>query len=459
MRTMILIPLLFCFSICSLIFQKGKLEDYKKKIIEKDLTTMMTLFSFEDITFQNFIFNYKNINLYQISNIEKKNFFYNKEGIEIEINNKSNLIELNQKDLNNPFLNFEIEFQLTNLDTLKSYSGKFKMISENIRIQKIYDQNSDIKGRTLFTLTYLNLEITDLPIEQEFLNNLIKFFCYSQEKKISDLFNKKAVEKCFEIEIKSQKIIKVKINNEEQKENTIKFSQNSVPKILSSNIIQIPLSGSVNERFVESEIDPNFTPIEENLFYMNKEIFYNLLVDNIYDFEVTNNNILTSDFKLSMKYLKIIIPDFQYLYPDSIDLKLHNKMIKFSPVFGKLKFNGMLYIHTEIKSINDDLSILKFNQSLNITLIPQYSKELNLQIFSITLNDINILNQEIRIQNKQLLVKWIENCYKNFLLKGKNSFVFVNGIDLMKEDIIDFEPIIQDDENWLKFLEKKNILF
>jgi hypothetical protein len=29
----------------------------------------------------------------------------------------------------------------------------------------------------------------------------------------------------------------------------------------------------------------------------------------------------------------------------------------------------------------------------------------------------------------------------------------------MKEDIIDFEPIIQDDENWLKFLEKKNILF
>ena len=140
-------------------------------------------------------------------------------------------------------------------------------------------------------------------------------------------------------------------------------------------------------------------------------------------------------------------------------MKLHNKMIKFSPVFGKLKFNGMLYIHTEIKSINDDLSILKFNQSLNITLIPQYSKELNLQIFSITLNDINILNQEIRIQNKQLLVKWIENCYKNFLLKGKNSFVFVNGIDLMKEDIIDFEPIIQDDENWLKFLEKKNILF
>ena len=75
MRTMILIPLLFCFSICSLIFQKGKLEDYKKKIIEKDLTTMMTLFSFEDITFQNIIFNYKNINLYQISNIEKKKFF------------------------------------------------------------------------------------------------------------------------------------------------------------------------------------------------------------------------------------------------------------------------------------------------------------------------------------------------------------------------------------------------
>jgi hypothetical protein len=101
---------------------------------------------------------------------------------------------------------------------------------------------------------------------------------------------------------------------------------------------------------------------------------------------------------------------------------------------------------------------LKFNQSLNITLIPKYSNELNIQIFSITLNEINILNQEIRIQNKQLLVKWIENCYKNFLLKGKNSFVFVNGIDLMKEDIIDFEPIIQDDENWLKFLEKKKYI-
>ena len=41
-----------------------------------------------------------------MSDVEIKNVSYNLKRIDIEINNKSNLIEINQNDITNPFFNF-----------------------------------------------------------------------------------------------------------------------------------------------------------------------------------------------------------------------------------------------------------------------------------------------------------------------------------------------------------------
>jgi hypothetical protein len=97
---------------------------------------------------------------------------------------------------------------------------------------------------------------------------------------------------------------------------------------------------------------------------------------------------------------------------------------------------------------------LKFNQVLNISIITQYISDIfNLQISSIKINNISILTEGVRIQNKQLLIKWINDSYSQFLLKGGSKF-FINGINLLKENIIDYSAILKKDENWIKFLDK-----
>ena len=247
--------------------------------------------------------------------------------------------------------------------------------------------------------------------------------------------------------------IKIQLNTPSKKNNTIKLFQNSSPKILSEKLIQIPLSGSVNNKKLDPSIDPQFTIKEENLFYMHKDIFYNLINDNLYNFNITDDNNIEIEYKLSMKYLKLIIPDFKYLYPDSMNLIAINKMVKFVPYNDQKNIFGMLFIETEINSIIGDLNILKFNQVLNISINTQYiSNEFNLQISSIKINNITFLTQNVRIQNKQLLIKWINNSYSKFLLK-KGSKFFLNGINMLKENLIDYSAILKTDENWIKFLD------
>ena len=279
MKIMILIIFLFSYSLSSLIFKKVLLDEYKKELITKNIKSITKLYDFQELTFESFNFKFNN-NIYQIANITKKNIIYNINAIDISINEKNNSIDFFQNTLN-PFLNLEIEFKLINLDTSESNYGKFNMISENITIQKIYQSNPEIKGNTFIKLSIKDL--SDLPIDKNFIEEILKFFCYSQEKKISNLFNTKAVQKYFNEEIESQEIT-IQLNTPSKKNNTIKLFQNSSPKILSEKLIQIPLSGSVNNKKLDPLIDPQFTTKEENLFYMHKDIFYNLINDNLYNY-------------------------------------------------------------------------------------------------------------------------------------------------------------------------------
>ena len=449
MKRMILIIFLFSYSLPSLIFKKGIFDEYKKEIITTNLKSITKLYDFKDITFESFNFKYKN-NIYQITNITNKNVIYNITTIDISINEKNNLIEFFQESIKIPFLIIEIEFKLINLDTLESNNGKFNMTTENIIIQKIFQSNQEIKGKTFLKLSLKDL--SDLPIDKDFIEEILQFYCYSQEKTMSNLFNTKAVQKYFNEEIESQEIT-IQLNTPSKKNNTIKLFQDSLPKFLYP-IIQIPLSGSVNNKRVDPLIDPQFTSRVENLLYMHKDIFHNLIEDNLYDFNITDDNNIEPMYKLSMKYLKLIIPDFKYLYSDSMNLIAINKMINFVPyndddyIFGKLK------IETEINSLFDNLNVLKFNQVLNINIIPQYISDIfNLQISSIKISEISILTEGIRFQNKQLLIKWINDSYSQFLLKGGNKF-FLKGINLLKENIIDYTATLKKDKYWIKFLDK-----
>ena len=449
MKILILIIFLFSYSLSSLIFKKGILDEYKKEIITTNIKSITKLYDFKEITFESFNFKYNN-NIYQITNITNKNVIYNINSIDILINEKNNSIEFFQNSIN-PFLIFEIEFKLINLDTSESKDGKFNMTSENITIKKIYQSNPEIKGNTYVKLSLKDL--SDLPIDKKFIEEILKFYCYSQEKKISNLFNTKAVQKYFNEEIEFQQI-KIQLNTPSKKNNTIKLFQNSSPKILSEKLIQIPLSGSVNNKKVDPLIDPQFSSKEENVLYMHKDIFHNLINDNLYNFNITDENNIEPEYKLSMKYLKLIIPDFKYLYPDSMNLIAINKMIKFVAYNDENYIFGMLFIETEIKSLINNLDILKFNQVLNISIITQYISDIfNLQISSIKINNISILTEGVRIQNKQLLIKWINDSYSQFILKGGSKF-FINGINLLKENIIDYSAILKKDENWIKFLDK-----
>ena len=435
MKRMILIIFLFSYSLSSSIFKKRQIDEYKKEMITTNIKSIAQLFDFKDITYESFNFKYNNI-IYQITNITNKNAIYNINTIDISIN---------------PFLIIEIEFELINLDTLESNYGKFNMTTENIIIQKIYLKDKGIIGNTFFKLSLKDL--SDLPIDKNFIEEILLTFCYSQEKKLSNLFNIKAVQKYFNKEVESQEIT-VQLNTPSKKNNTIKLYQDSSPKILSEKIIQIPLSGSVNKHSVESYKYPEFSSKEENLLYMDVSIFHRLIDDNIYNFNITDENNIEPKYKLNMKYLKLIIPDFKYLYPDSMNLIAINRMIIFIPFYEEKCIVGKINVETEINSLIDNLNVLKFRQVLRFRMIPQYISDVfNFQITFLEVHQLFFLTKGIRFQNKNLLINWLNDSYSKYLLKGGNKF-FLKGINLLKENIIDYTAKVDKDEYWIKFLDK-----
>lgn len=435
----------------SMVFQKVKARSIEETFIA-GIKEMTSSYSFEDLTFNDIIYNYNNQNLIQISEHSKSEIQYDTSSLTISFPN-TNATEMYQTTSDSPFLQTTISFKVTVLETSATTSGSFTLFSNNFRLQKIYDENAKIlKPKTYFELSFKNLSIdlSSVIIDQEFMNMIIRFFCYEQEKKMSKMFNEKAAMKYIE-EHQIKKLEKQVFVLGRQ--NIIDLTISSSEQLIAGQIAQQARYGAVNGRLAldyESEYDSK----EESVLSFRKEIFQNIIKDNLIEFSLTEENNLYKEIHLNMNYLSLISKDLLRKYPLSKKFKIENTMdsISFDET-NKEFISGDLRVISSVKD-EDEVEIFKFESILLVNWHVSYiSEKFNLAISLLRAIKIASLTTDARITNMKLLKKWVEGCYTSYFASkpNENNMLFSTSIDFKEDGLITYDAYVQTDEKWISF--------
>ena len=288
----------------------------------------MAGYIFKDLQFNEIIYNY-NDNLIKFYDQKKYEIYYNSyDTLDYGFPNETTT-EVFQKSPENPYLVMKVTFSLGVVDTEKTTSGTFTLYSSVYRMKKVYDDFSKMYvPKTKFEFTYKDLKVDDLSavlIDEEFLKMIIKFFCYEQELRMAQLYNEKsAVVYYNDKQIPKQE----KLVNVYGSQNKIDFTINSMEQLISKDakvIAQQRRSGAVNGK-VEEDLDSEFDTKVESCLAISKKVFMNIIKDSMFDFTLTNENNINTDFMLNMNYLGLISKDLMRLYPQSKKFSIVNKM-------------------------------------------------------------------------------------------------------------------------------------
>ena len=262
----------------SMVFQKLKTNTIQDTFLS-GIKEMTSSYSFEDLTFNDIIYNYNNQNLIQISEHSKSEIQYDTSSLTISFPNPK-ATEMYQTTSDVPFLRTTISFKVTVLETSATTSGSFTLFSNNFRLQKIYDEDARIiKPKTYFEFSFkdLSIDLSSVIIDQEFMNMILRFFCYEQEKKMSKMFNEKAAMKY----INDHQIKKLeKLVYVFERQNKIDLTISTSEQLIVGEVAQQGRFGAVNGRLAldyESEYDSKV----ESVLSFRKEIFQNIIKDNL----------------------------------------------------------------------------------------------------------------------------------------------------------------------------------
>ena len=321
-------------------------------------------------------------------------------------------------------------------------------------MKKVYDDFSKMYvPKTKFEFTYKDLKVDDLSavlIDEEFLKMIIKFFCYEQELRMAQLYNEKsAVVYYNDKQIPKQE----KLVNVYGSQNKIDFTINSMEQLISKDakvIAQQRRSGAVNGK-LEEDLDSEFDTKVESCLAISKKVFMNIIKDSMFDFTLTNENNINTDFMLNMNYLGLISKDLMRLYPQSKKFSIVNKMkdIQFDEE-NKEYISADLTVESTVVDENNK-EMFKFETVLFINWHTNYILEkFNLSISLFKAVKITSKTDGIRINNKMLFKKWIEGTYGRFL-SGQNNQLFTESLDLKSDGIITYNAYVTTTKNWIIF--------
>ena len=442
---------IFLLSEASMIFEKVKMDKIRYDLFSA--AASMAGYIFKDLQFNEIIYNY-NDNLIKFYDQKKYEIYYNSyDTLDYRFPNETTT-EVFQKSPENPYLVMKVSFSLGVVDTEKTTSGTFTLYSSVYRMKKIYDDFSKMYvPKTKFEFTYKDLKVDDLSavlIDEEFLKMIIKFFCYEQELRMAQLYNEKsAVVYYNDKQIPKQE----KLVNVYGSQNKIDFTINSMEQLISKDakvIAQQRRSGAVNGK-VEEDLDSEFDTKVESCLAISKKVFMNIIKDSMFDFTLTNENNINTDFMLNMNYLGLISKDLMRLYPQSKKFSIVNKMkgIQFDED-NKEYISADLTVESTVVDENNK-EMFKFETVLFINWHTNYILEkFNLSISLFKAVKITSKTDGIRINNKMLFKKWIEGTYGRFL-SGQNNQLFTESLDLKSDGIITYNAYVTTTKNWIIF--------
>ena len=422
--------------------------------LQKELIAIESLHPFNNITFS-----YNNlINLTVFGNIVYPQI------LNMEIENDTITMEYINEELKNNTSPYHLYFKGYFVYKDISYPISFILFSTSYVFTKEFKNFSDYLilpfGSIQIKYKLLSFNYTEkLPVKDEVLQELIEKFIVDNENDLNTIHNENGIS-AFYLSIPFGKVIeKINVMTTKEKQFVECFLDKTYEKIsFNEKSILFEYKGLVNEN-TKILTKNNFAKKNDDEYYIkfNKNIFENLIDENLLFFSINQDNLISNKFKLSGEYLKKIFNCSSISDNTTISLLVNQTDISYENHTNE-GIEGTTTFLVQVNNDDEKEEILSFDANIKFIL-----KNILLQHgfnFQILPNDVivtDITNCSVELIDKDSLIDWINDSL-SLTLGIKQFSLFKEFIDLNEYFNNKKEIVLNVDGNYYEFSGKPNIL-
>ena len=437
------------------IIENIPIETYFQRL-QKELIEIESLHPFNNINFT-----YNNlINLTVYGNILYPQI------LNMKIENNNITLDYNNEELLNNTSPYHLYFKGNFVYDNNNYPISFILFSYSFHFTKEFQDFSNLilpfgfieNKYKLLSFNYT----TKLPVKDEVLKELLEKFVAENENYLNTIHNENGIS-AYYLAIPFGKVIeKINVMTSKEKQFVECFLDKTYEKIsFNEKSILIEYKGLVND---DQNIinENNYLKKESNdddyNIQFNKNIFENLINENLLFFSVDKNNFISNLIELKGANLKKVFNIPSVLDDTNISLQINQTEISFENHTNE-GIQGTTTFLVEVINDDDKTEILTFEADLNFFLkniIFQHG--FNFQILSKDVTVKDITNSSVELIDKNTLIEWINDSL--FLTLGIKQFsLFKEFINLNEYFNYKKEIILNVNENFYIFSGKPKILY
>ena len=437
------------------IIENIPIETYFQRL-QKELIEIESLHPFNNINFT-----YNNlINLTVYGNILYPQI------LNMKIENNNITLDYNNEELLNNTSPYHLYFKGNFVYDNNNYPVSFVLFSYSYHFTKEFQDFSNLilpfgfieNKYKLLSFNYT----TKLPVKDEVLKELLEKFVAENENYLNTIHNENGIS-AYYLAIPFGKVIeKINVMTSKEKQFVECFLDKTYEKIsFNEKSILIEYKGLVNDNqniinennYLKKECNDDDYNIQ-----FNKNIFENLINENLLFFSVDKNNFISNLIELKGANLKKVFNIPSVLDDTNISLQINQTEISFENHSNE-GIQGTTTFLVEVINDDDKTEILTFEADLNFFLkniIFQHG--FNFQILSKDVTVKDIINSSVELIDKNTLIEWINDSL--FLTLGIKQFsLFKEFINLNEYFNYKKEITLNVNENFYIFSGKPKILY
>ena len=437
------------------IIENIPIETYFQRL-QKELIEIESLHPFNNINFT-----YNNlINLTVYGNILYPQI------LNMKIENNNITLDYNNEELLNNTSPYHLYFKGNFVYDNNNYPISFILFSYSFHFTKEFQDFSNLilpfgfieNKYKLLSFNYT----TKLPVKDEVLKELLEKFVAENENYLNTIHNENGISAYYLAIPFGEVIEKINVMTSKEKQFVECFLDKTYEKIsFNEKSILIEYKGLVNDNqniinennYLKKECNDDDYNIQ-----FNKNIFENLINENLLFFSVDKNNFISNLIELKGANLKKVFNISSVLDDTNISLQINQTEISFENHSNE-GIQGTTTFLVEVINDDDKTEILTFEADLNFFLkniIFQHG--FNFQILSKDVTVKDITNSSVELIDKNTLIEWINDSL--FLTLGIKQFsLFKEFINLNEYFNYKKEITLNVNENYYIFSGKPKILY
>ena len=437
------------------IIENIPIETYFQRL-QKELIEIESLHPFNNInlTYNNLI----NLTVYG-------NILY-PQILNMKIENNNITLDYNNEELLNNTSPYHLYFKGNFVYDNNNYPISFILFSYSYHFTKEFQNFSNLilpfgfieNKYKLLSFNYT----TKLPVKDEVLKELLENFVVENENYLNTIHNENGISAYYLAIPFGEVIEKINVMTSKEKQFVECFLDKTYEKIsFNEKSILIEYKGLVNDN--QNIINENnYLKKESNdddyNIQFNKNIFENLINENLLFFSVDKNNFISNLIELKGANLKKVFNIPSVSDDTNISLQINQTEISFENHTNE-GIQGTTTFLVEVINDDDKTEILTFEAVLNFFLkniIFQHG--FNFQILSKDVTVKDIINSSVELIDKNTLIEWINDSL--FLTLGIKQFsLFKEFINLNEYFNYKKEITLNVNENFYIFSGKPKILY